>query len=142
MHRELAEVERAIAEAEEVMPLRQLRRVIRRIAVDDFDVRNFHPYRRQLAANVRRRQQLFRIEDEVVAGDRYTRHVGGVHQIGELDIQRCPAVPFTGTLRTEICCTCRRTRPSGVAASEPTISMGSGTTFFHVPRILTSSPSG
>ena len=35
---------------------------------------------------MRGRQQLFRIEDDVVAGDGYARHVGGVHKIGEFDV--------------------------------------------------------
>ena len=82
MHGELAEVERAPAELEKVVPLCETGLVVPRVAVDDFDIWGADAHGGELTVSVRRGEQFLCVEDDVVIYDLNAGDITRVNQVG------------------------------------------------------------
>ena len=82
VHGELPEVERALAQAEKVVPLCKAGLVVARVAVDDFDVWWADPHGGKLTVDVRWGEQFLCVEDDVVIYDLNAGDITRVNKIG------------------------------------------------------------
>src|SRR6185437_14474268 len=87
VHGELAEVDGAAAQTKKVVPLFQVGFVVAGVAVDHFNIRRDDPHGGKLTADVRRGQQLLRVEEDVVVHDLNARDVARVNEIGQFDMK-------------------------------------------------------
>src|ERR1700739_1681877 len=83
MHGELSKIDGTAAKLEEIAPLRNTCHVFLGIAVYFLDVGIRNSHTGQLPTDVRRRQQLFGVQEEIVARDFNAGNVPGMEQTGD-----------------------------------------------------------
>src|SRR4029077_14694764 len=84
---ELSKMDCAATQLKEIAPLRHARGVLLSIAVNFLDVRVDDAHAGKLPANMRRGHQLFRIEQNVIAGNFNARNLAGLNQAGDAEVE-------------------------------------------------------
>ena len=87
MHGELSEVDRSIAQPQEITPLFDSGHGILRISINFFDVRGNDAYRGQLSVDMGRWKELECIEEDIVVRNLNARNSLRMEQISDGDVQ-------------------------------------------------------
>src|SRR4029077_10427940 len=86
-HRQLSKIDRAAIQLQEIAPLRDTVHVFCGVSIDFLDVRIHDADAGQFSSNVRRRQQLLRVQENIVAGDFHSGNVPWMKKVVNFNVK-------------------------------------------------------